>query len=333
MNYLGHTMDTLSEFLANVHVEASSIGTFALNQPWGITMAGQPFLFVVTQGECILKQKNGLPVSLTIGDSVLALHGDLVSIASDVTANPVGIAEVWRANNLPQIVGDGQPRPMSIKWGGEGRFTQLIGLVATLPKNGPGAALVRALPPIIIQSNDQTRLLPWINQMTAFLSHEQLMSQAGYMATAAVLAQFVLISLLRSFSLSAEARSIPWFKNRTATGIGRALELMRTRPDHAWTVAELATEAGMSRTVFTQRFATVTSCTPIDYLKSCRMRLAAQHVIAAKTPIAELASELGYHSERAFRHMFKREHGLSPAAYRKKAHFIDASPANKEHNF
>lgn len=315
-------MDTLSEFLANVHVEASSIGSFELRQPWGLTMAGPPLLFVVAQGECIFKQKDGPTISLSAGDSVLALRGDRVTLASDLTANAADITEIWRANNLPQIVGDAQPRPMSIEWGGEGQRTQLIGLVAKLPKIGPDLALVRTLPPIIVQRNEQTRLLPWIDQMVSYLRQEQLVSNPGYMATATVLAQFVLVSLLRSFYLSPDARSILQLKDKIATGIGRTLELMRTRPDHAWTLAELATEAGMSRTVFSQRFAAAICCTPIDYLKGCRMRLAAQYVVAAKTPIAELACELGYHSERAFRHVFKREHGLSPSAYRKRAHVL-----------
>lgn len=315
-------MDTLSEFLANVHIEASSLSRFELGHPWGITMGGPAFLFVVAQGQCILKEKNGLPLALNPGDSVLALRGDFVSLASDETAATVGIADIWRANNLPMLKmdGDGQSRPMSIKWGGEGAPTLLLGLAVTLPKSGPSVALVKSLPPIIVQTHDQTQLLPWVNQTIGFLRQEQTSSKAGYMATAAALAQFVLISLLRSVSLSAETRAIPRFNDSAATGIARALQLMRTRPDHAWKVAELAVEAGMSRTVFAQRFAAVMGYTPIDYLKSCRMQLAAQQVLAAKTPIAELASELGYQSERAFRHVFKREHGLSPTAYRKRAH-------------
>lgn len=314
-------MDTLSEFLADVHIEASSLSIFELGRPWGLIMGGPAFLFVVAEGECLLKQGNGASIRLRPGDSVLALRGDAVVLASDESAKLVGIEDIWRANSLPVLesTGGGHPYPLNVKWGGPGQRTRILGLAVTLPKCGLSSTLVRALAPVVVQTNEQTHLLTWIAQVIGFLSEEQNALKAGYIATAAALAQFVLVSLLRSFSLSAEARSIPWFNDDSVSGVARALQLMRTRPEHPWTVAELAAKAGMSRTVFAQRFAMATGCTPIDYLKSCRMRLAAQHVLAAKTPIAELASEFGYQSERAFRQVFKREHGLSPTAYRKRA--------------
>ena len=43
-----------------------------------------------------------------------------------------------------------------------------------------------------------------------------------------------------------------------------------------WTLSELAAEMGSSRSVFAERFLTVTDVTPVRYLTELRMRLAAQ---------------------------------------------------------
>jgi AraC-like DNA-binding protein len=47
------------------------------------------------------------------------------------------------------------------------------------------------------------------------------------------------------------------------------------------------------------------------------MQVAAQRLRETQRPITRIAMDVGYESEAAFTRAFKREHGASPAAWRK----------------
>ena len=72
----------------------------------------------------------------------------------------------------------------------------------------------------------------------------------------------------------------------------------------------------MSRTTFAVRFKTVAGVAPLAYLTAWRMRLAERALRDDDVPVADLARSLGYASESAFSHAFKRMMGASPNHYR-----------------
>src|SRR5581483_9405797 len=85
----------------------------------------------------------------------------------------------------------------------------------------------------------------------------------------------------------------------------------------AWHLEDLATACAMSRTTFAERFRTAAGIAPLTYLTDWRMRLAEQALRAqVGRPVALIARSVGYTSESAFTHAFKRATGLSPKAYR-----------------
>ncbi|RJP71947.1 MAG: AraC family transcriptional regulator [Comamonadaceae bacterium] len=89
---------------------------------------------------------------------------------------------------------------------------------------------------------------------------------------------------------------------------------MHRRPGHDWTLARLAQQAGLSRTVFSERFLTQVGETPMGYLRAWRMHCA-RELLAAQRPVGVVGGRLGYASERAFREAFKRLAGTTPTAY------------------
>ena len=66
-----------------------------------------------------------------------------------------------------------------------------------------------------------------------------------------------------------------------------------------------------------QRFKTVAGVPPLTYLLQWRMRLAQAALREADGPLSVLAASLGYVSESAFSHAFKRIVGMAPRRYRK----------------
>jgi AraC-like DNA-binding protein len=73
----------------------------------------------------------------------------------------------------------------------------------------------------------------------------------------------------------------------------------------------------MSRTTFAEYFKTVAGMPPLAYLGQWRMRLAERSLREDNTPIARIAQSLGYGTESAFSHAFKRITGIAPGQYRK----------------
>ncbi len=84
----------------------------------------------------------------------------------------------------------------------------------------------------------------------------------------------------------------------------------------AWTVADLAKLAGMSRSAFAARFSDLLGCAPMEYLLRWRMTLAQDALRRGGRPLDRVAEEIGYDSASAFSTAFRRRIGCSPAPLR-----------------
>lgn len=93
--------------------------------------------------------------------------------------------------------------------------------------------------------------------------------------------------------------------------IARALVAMHEAPGEPWSLARMASCAGMSRTAFANTFREVVGQTPADYLTGWRMALA-QSRLRAGQPIKTLAEELGYANPSALSRAFAAKVGMSP---------------------
>jgi AraC-like DNA-binding protein len=88
--------------------------------------------------------------------------------------------------------------------------------------------------------------------------------------------------------------------------IGRAIIQIHRDPAHAWTVAALAREAGMSRSAFAARFTELVGEPAMQYVTRWRMYEAVDLLSEEDATVAELTSRLGYRSEAAFSCAFNR---------------------------
>jgi len=85
---------------------------------------------------------------------------------------------------------------------------------------------------------------------------------------------------------------------------------------HSWTIEELASCVGLSRSAFVDRFGRLLSMPPMTYLTRLRMHLAARALVTTAANIPTIAVQVGYDSEAAFNRAFSRELGIPPARYR-----------------
>ena len=91
---------------------------------------------------------------------------------------------------------------------------------------------------------------------------------AGVLGT---LAEVLFIEMLRLYRNEQQAGRTGWLAGVSDRIAGAALKLMHTDPAHAWTLEELAHDAGVSRSVLAERFQNLGGGAPIPYLTQWQM--------------------------------------------------------------
>lgn len=178
------------------------------------------------------------------------------------------------------------------------------------------AVLFDALPPMvnIPKASSQAEILRWsLDQLTSEL-HDP---QPGGALLSTHLVHLMLVQVLRLFLNSSPDLPRGWFLALTDQQISQALKAMHADPAHPWTLEGLARIAGISRTVFAQRFKYLVGRTAMDYLTRWRMLVAADRLRTSNENVASIAFSLGYESEGAFSSAFKRVMARSPTKYRR----------------
>jgi transcriptional regulator GlxA family with amidase domain len=95
--------------------------------------------------------------------------------------------------------------------------------------------------------------------------------------------------------------------------------LLHRAPAKPWTIAMLAKEIGISRSVLAERFRHYLNEPPISYLTRWRLLLAARMLKSSNRGVADIAADVGYESEAAFNRAFKRQFSVPPARFRDSA--------------
>jgi len=98
--------------------------------------------------------------------------------------------------------------------------------------------------------------------------------------------------------------------------IGRVVAEIHRQPAHAWTLAEMAHLAGISRSHFAERFRNRLGQPPAEYVTNVRMHRAARLLSNPDITVSEAAAKSGYANEAAFSKAYRRVTGSSPGRAR-----------------
>ena len=140
--------------------------------------------------------------------------------------------------------------------------------------------------------------------------------QAGYAGILARLADVVAALIVRGWVACGCGNATGWVQVLRDPRLAKAIYAMHQRPGVNWKVEDLAREAGLSRSLFAERFLAATGTTPARYLTELRMRLAVQYITHEGQALEKVAFSLGYQSLAAFSRAFKRITGQPPGALR-----------------
>jgi AraC-like DNA-binding protein len=195
-------------------------------------------------------------------------------------------------------------------------FAMLSGAVRIDERRQP--LLVGGLPPLLHVKGaaQEAAALAWL--LEQIVREVASGSRPGRSAILAELAQLLFVHTLRAYLACAPESDRGWLKGLGDKRLAPALTCMHAEPARVWSVAELAREVGMSRTSFAVRFRQVMGVPPLAYLTNWRMLLA-ERDLRAGASVAEAANSIGYGSESAFSHAFKRAIGVAPGRRRRTA--------------
>ena len=166
----------------------------------------------------------------------------------------------------------------------------------------------------------------WLESSLKFAAAETAESRAGGTAILARLSELLFVEAVRCCIESLPADQTGWLAGVRDRFVGRALSLLHARPDHPWTVDELARKVGLSRSALAHRFTELLGQPPMQYLARWRMQIAAQELLSSNKSLAAVAEQIGYESEAAFSRAFRREFGKPPAGWRKHRGKADDAP-------
>jgi AraC-like DNA-binding protein len=315
--------DALSEVLRGVHLTGAIFLRAELSEPWGFQAppAGDasallapgtehlvPF-HLVTEGKATVRVAGCEPVHLEAGEIVVLPRGDAHVLASGAPAGLVDTSAL-----LPAIL---EGSLLTERGGGGGPVTRFVCGYVGCDRQAEKLFL-SGLPGVFKVRVRTDASAAWIESAIRHLVLESETSGPGSRALRTKLAEALFIETLRRHMAQLRREDRGWLAAARDPAVGRALWSMHREPTRAWTVADLAKRAGVSRTVFARRFGDVLGQTPLAYLASWRLWLAATRLRASDDSVIQVALGVGYESEAAFNRAFKREFGLPPARYRKR---------------
>jgi AraC family L-rhamnose operon transcriptional activator RhaR len=98
--------------------------------------------------------------------------------------------------------------------------------------------------------------------------------------------------------------------------IARATAALDARLDHEWSLDELETLLGLSRSYLVRRFRRHTGMAPMAWLAQRRAEKAAVLLVTTDLPVAEIGRQVGWNDANYFARRFRACFGMTASAYR-----------------
>lgn len=146
----------------------------------------------------------------------------------------------------------------------------------------------------------------------ALMNAEMERNMMGRDVVSGRLADILLVEAIRAYAGHADPLGIGWLGALSDPKLGRVLRALHADVRRPWTVAEMAAVAGMSRAAFSAAFARRVGKPPLAYLRNWRLTLARAALLRGDATIATIANRLGYSSQSAFGHVYRKAFGTSP---------------------
>ena len=264
---------------------------------------------IVAAGSCWIALADGEPHLAGEGDVIVLPYGDPHRMGGEEPATCVPIFSLL------------EPPPWEtlpvLRHGAGGRRTEVVCgyLHSEDPLFDPR---LRALPPVFVVRPPAGPAARWVGSSIEYALAQSSSTPPSNPASTRI-PELLLLEILRLHLASAPAAERGWIGALHDPALAPALARLHAAPDRKWTVAELAAEVAVSRSLLDERFRQVLGRSPIRYLTEWRMHVAVELLASTDLGVAQIAHRVGYESEEAFSRAFKRSLGSSPSVWRASA--------------
>lgn len=311
-------MDVLEGLLDGPRARGAYLLRAVLDPPWAIRIEDESPLCLVAmaRGSAWIWHDYGTPQQLRAGDIAIARGPDHYTMADDPTTTPTVVISPGQVCNSTT---DG--RPLADEWSlgvrtwGANPDGGTVMLIGAYERAGElSRPLLSALPPLLTLTGGE-----WDSPLVPLLAEEITRDSPGQRAVLDRLLDVLLIAALRTWFTRRRDDAPAWYRAQADPVVGKALQLLQNNPAYPWTVAKLATEAGVSRAALARRFTDLVGEPPMAYLTSWRLAMAADLLCQPDMTISAVARQVGYSTAFALSAAFKRERGMSPQQHRELA--------------
>ena len=177
---------------------------------------------------------------------------------------------------------------------------------------GQGNPLRLALPEVVVLPLASA---PALSDTLTMLFREAEEDHCGRQAVLNRLSEVALIQILREL-MDQQRMEMGLLAGLADPRLARAINAIHAEPARAWTLEDLAQEAGMSRARFAVKFRDTVGMTPGNYLSEWRLGLA-QSLLRRGKPVNVVADEVGYANASALSRVFAARKGVPPTTWMK----------------
>ncbi len=293
-------LDPLSDLIALLRPSTVLSKGISGAGAWAVRYSdfGHPGFCTVLEGSCRLAVDGQDAVTLAAGDFVLLPATPGFTMSGFEAAEPALLDPHATAGIAGEVRHGTQDGPPDVRlMGGHFAFAS------------PDASLLVEQLPAMIQLRGAERL----TALVAMLREETSAERPGRDLLLARLVEILLVEALRA--VGGDAAPPGLLRGLSDPRLAAAIRQMHAEPARAWTTAELAKEAALSRSAFFDRFARTVGVPPMEYLLGWRMSLAKDLLRRGAGRIEEIALRVGYGSASAFSTAFARQVGMPPKRF------------------
>lgn len=289
-------IDLLSELLSVFYLRAQLYKHSTYCGEWEINTSGfkRATFHLIGHGDCWLHLKDR-------PEPVYLEHGDVVVFPHDAWH----VLSPHRTLTVPSSQSEALPADRST--------TILCGFFDfELSHLNP---ILQALPELVLVKGKQIGRFSSLETIIRLIEAEAESVQCGRQAVMDKLCEVFFVLVVRFYVATASDRR-GVLAALSDTRLSRVLSAIHQKPGHLWTLEDLASRAGMSRTAFAVTFHQVVGMAPMKYLARWRMQQAVLMIKEKRLSVAEIAEQLGYETEAAFRRAFKRIQDVPPGYFK-----------------
>ena len=300
-------MSALSEILRHIHLQGSVYFNACFCSPWGLDIktSDKAFFHIIERGQCWLHIDSlEQPIPLVGGDILILPH----SASHQISDQPNGKC-LPGEQTVKNIMENNNP------FAGEHDNFNIICGYFEFEKDSQ-LPFINALPEMIHLKQQHRHQFSWLDMVLKLVVAETSMTQPGKGVLIDRITEVLFIQVIRAY-IQSNHQEDSFLAALNDKHMSRVLTAMHKAPEQNWSLESLAKEAGMSRSIFANKFHSMIGMTPMKYLLHCRMQLAKTQIQQGRKSLFNIAEQVGYTSDSAFKRAFKRFFDKTPASYRK----------------